>query len=59
MNTYFPHPAVQAMFLLDEAGNDLPTAIELALMNARKDNFGDFRYWIAVSDALTADELEN
>jgi hypothetical protein len=58
MTTYFPHPAVQAMFLLDETGNDLPTALELALMNARKESVG-FRYWVAVADALTLKEEEN
>jgi hypothetical protein len=59
MNTYFPDPTVQAMILLDETGNDLPTAMELALMNARKENTGDFRYWVAVADALTVKEQEN
>jgi len=50
---YFPHPTVQAMFLLDEAENDLETATELALMNAQKENLGDVRYWVAVVDALS------
>jgi hypothetical protein len=59
MNTYFPAPTVQAMILLDEAGNDVFTAIELALINAQKDNAGDSRYWVAVADALTLDKLEN
>jgi hypothetical protein len=59
MNTYFPNPTVQAMILLEETGNDLFTAIELALINAEKENIGDFRYWFAVADALTLKELEN
>jgi hypothetical protein len=59
MNTYFPSPTVHAMILLDETGNDLYTAIELALMNARKENLGDDRYWFAVVDALTAEGQVN
>jgi hypothetical protein len=58
MNTYFPNPTVQAMILLDESENDMDTAIEMALMNARMDN-GDFRYWVAVADVLTLKEKEN
>jgi hypothetical protein len=59
MNNYFPHPTVQAMSLLDAAGDDLGTAIELALMNARQENIGDVRFWVAVVDALTLTEREN
>ena len=59
MNTYFPNPAVEAMILLDETGDDRFTAMELALINAQKENFGDFRYWVAVADALALKELEN
>ena len=61
MNThYFPHPTVQAMFLLDETGDDLPTAIALALMNVRKNKeIEDDRYWIAVVEALTQRQPEN
>jgi len=59
MNIYFPSPTVQAMILLDEAGNDLFTAMELALINAQKESIGDSRYWIAVADALIVNELEN
>ena len=59
MNTYFPNPTVQAMILLDETGNDVFTAIELALMNAQKEIMGDSRYWFAVADALTLKRLEN
>lgn len=59
MNTYFPNPTVQAMILLEETENDLFTAFELALMNARKDNVGDVRYWVAVANALTLNEQEN
>ncbi len=55
----FPHPTVQAMFLLDETGDDLQTAIELALMNARKEDMECGRYWVAVADALTLRDLEN
>jgi len=58
-NIYFPNPTAQAMILLDETGNDLFTAMELALINAQKENTGDSRYWIAVADALTLNELEN
>jgi hypothetical protein len=59
MNTYFPNPTVQAMILLDETGNDVFTAIELALINAQKETVSDFRYWVAVADALTLNEQEN
>jgi len=60
MNThYFPHPTVQAMFLLDETGDDLPTAIALALMNVRKKDIADDRYWVAVVEALTQQQPEN
>jgi hypothetical protein len=60
MNTYyFPQPTVQAMFLLDETENDLQTAIELALMNARKEDAGDIRYWVAVVDVLTQKKQAN
>jgi hypothetical protein len=60
MNIYFPTPTVQAMILLDETGNDLFTAMELALINAHKEHIGDSRYWIAVADALTPlNGLEN
>ena len=59
MNAYFPSPTVQAMILLDETGDDLYTAIELALMNARKENVGSVSYWVAVADALTVEEQEN
>jgi hypothetical protein len=59
MNTYFPNPTVQAMILLEETENDLFTAFELALTNARKDNVGDVRYWVAVANALTLNEQEN
>lgn len=59
MNTYFPNPTVQAMILLDETGNDLLTAIGLALINAQKRNIGDFRYWVAVADALILKDQEN
>ena len=59
MNTYFPTPTVQAMILLDETGNDLFTAIELALINAQKESIRDFRYWVAVADALTLKDQEN
>lgn len=53
MNTYFPHPSVQAMFLLDQTENDLPTAIEMALMNTRKEDREAVSFWVAVVDALT------
>ncbi len=59
MNTYFPNPAVQAMILLDETGNDPFIAMELALINAQKENIGDFRYWVAVADVLAVKEQEN
>jgi hypothetical protein len=59
MNIYFPNPTVQAMILLDETGNDLFTAMEMALLNANKENIGNPRYWIAVADALIVNELEN
>jgi hypothetical protein len=60
MNTYiFPDPIVQAMSLLDEADNDVQTAIALALMNAQKQNVGRDGYWIAVVDALTVKEQDN
>jgi hypothetical protein len=59
MNTYFPNAAVQAMILLDETGDDRFTAMELALINAQKENVGDFRYWVAVADALALKDQEN
>lgn len=59
MNTYFPNPIVQAMVLLDEAGNDLPIAMELALMNALKENVHGEGYWVAVVEALTVEEQVN
>jgi hypothetical protein len=60
MNTHqFPDPTVQAMFLLDATENDLEIAIQLALMNARKEDLGGVRYWVAVVDALTLKEQEN
>ena len=59
MNTYFPHPTVEAMFLLDETNNDLPTAMALALLIARKEDIRDVRYWVAVADVLTVNAPEN
>ncbi|HLW88960.1 MAG TPA: hypothetical protein VKR57_10745 [Terriglobales bacterium] len=59
MNHHYPNPTVQAMMLLDETGNDLRTAVELALINARAEELGDVRYWIAVVDALTLKDQEN
>jgi hypothetical protein len=59
MNIYFPHPTVQAMFLLDETENDISAAIELALTIATKEDIGDVRYWFAVADALTANGQGN
>jgi hypothetical protein len=59
LNNYFPDPAVQAMILLDETGNDLQIAIALALMNAQRENVGGVRYWVAVVDALTLKEEGN
>jgi hypothetical protein len=56
---YFPHPTLQAMFLLDETDDDLQAAIALTLMNARKTDSEIDRYWAAVADALTRKELEN
>jgi hypothetical protein len=56
---YFPHPALQAMFLLVETDGDLQTAIALALMNARKTDVEIERYWSAVVDVLTREGLEN
>lgn len=53
VNIHFPNPTAQAMILLDETGDDLFTAMDLALINAQKENTGDSRYWIAVADALT------
>ncbi|MGO8983899.1 MAG: hypothetical protein ACLPHI_16235 [Terriglobales bacterium] len=59
MNTRFPHPTVQAMFLLDETDDDLQIAKALALMNARKDEMEGDRYWAAVLDALMQKEPGN
>ena len=59
MNTYFPHPTVEAMLLLEEVDNDLPTAMLMALMIAEKEDIRDFRYWVAVADVLTVNEPEN
>jgi hypothetical protein len=59
MNDYFPHPTVEAMFLLDETDNDLPTAMLLALMIAGKEETRDVRYWVAVADVLTVNPAEN
>jgi hypothetical protein len=56
---YFPHPVVQAMSLLDEASNDLQIALALALLNARQNDAGIERYWVAVADALTQKEHAN
>lgn len=56
---YFPHPTLQAMFLLDETDDDLQAAIALALMNARKTDVEIERYWGAVVDILTRKGLEN
>jgi len=56
---YFPHPTLQAMFLLDETDDDLQTALALALMNARKTDVEIERYWGAVVDILTRKGLEN
>jgi hypothetical protein len=59
MNAYFPHPTIEAMFLLDETDNDLPTAMLLALMIAGKEDIRDARYWVAVADVLTVNQPEN
>lgn len=56
---YFPHPTLQAMFLLDDTDDDLQAAIALALMNARKTDVEIDRYWASVADALTRKGLEN
>jgi hypothetical protein len=56
---YFPHPTLQAMFLLDDTDDDLQAAITLALMNARKTDVEIDRYWAAVADALMRKGLEN
>jgi hypothetical protein len=56
---YFPHPTLQAMFLLDETDDDLQTAIALALMNAQKKDVEIETYWGAVVDILTRKDLEN
>jgi hypothetical protein len=58
-NTYFPNPTVQAMILLDETGNDLSIAIEMALMNVQKEDVEADRYWFAVLDALMVEEQVN
>ena len=58
-DTYFPPPAVQAMFLLDETEDDPSTAIALALTIAKDEDIGDVKYWVAVADALTLNEQEN
>ncbi|MGC1449149.1 MAG: hypothetical protein WA830_03845 [Candidatus Sulfotelmatobacter sp.] len=59
MDINYISPSVRAMFLLDETGDDLQTAIDLALMNARKVDIECDRYWVAVADALTLRDLEN
>jgi hypothetical protein len=59
MSNYFPNPTVQAMFLLDETGNDLQIAIALALMNAQAESCEDVRYWVTVADVLAREEQEN
>ena len=59
MSNYFPNPTVQAMFLLDEAGNDLQIAIAMALMNAQAESRGDVRYWVSVVNVLAREEQEN
>ena len=56
---YIHHPTLQAMFLLDDTGDDLQVAIALALMNARKTDVEIERYWSAVVDVLTREGLEN
>jgi|HubBroStandDraft_1064217.scaffolds.fasta_scaffold12150_3 hypothetical protein len=56
---YFPHPTVQAMTLLEETGDDLQIALALALVNARQNDIGIERYWVAVADALTQKEQAN
>ena len=53
------HPTLQAMFLLDDTGDDLQVAIALALMNARKTDVEIERYWSAVVEVLTREGLEN
>jgi hypothetical protein len=59
MNNYFANPTVQAMFLLDETGNDFQIAIALALMNAQTEGRGDVRYWVSVANVLAREEQEN
>lgn len=59
MSNYFPNPTVQAMFLLDETGNDLQIAIVLALMNAQAESREDVMYWVSVANVLARKEQEN
>lgn len=59
MDINYVPATVRALFLLDEAGDDLPIAIELARMNARKEDIECDRYWVAVADALTPRDQEN
>jgi hypothetical protein len=59
LNSYFPDPTVQAMFLLDATMDDLPTAIQLALLNAQTERVCDESYWLAVVDVLTSQQQEN
>jgi hypothetical protein len=56
---YFPHPTLQAMTLLEETGDDLQIALALALVNARQNDIGIERYWVAVADALRQKEQAN
>ena len=59
MNISYLSPTVRAMLLLDAAGDDLQTAIDVALMNAREEDIECDKYWVAVADALTLRDQEN